>query len=62
MIQNVVISGGFISNVIHTLWMKGAEEGNIGYAQEAYDFYELIQPYRQVGINSYEIYKETSKK
>jgi flavin-dependent dehydrogenase len=62
MIQNVVISGGFISNVIHTLWMKGAEEGNIGYAQEAYDFYKLIQPYRQVGINSYEIYKETSKK
>ena len=26
MMQNVVIGGGFISNAIHSNWMKGADE------------------------------------
>ncbi len=56
--QNVCIGGGFISNAIHTLWMKGAEEDNMDFVQEAKDFYEFIQPYRQVGSETIEIYKK----
>ncbi len=56
--QNVCIGGGFISNAIHTLWMKGAEEDNMDFVQEAKDFYEFIQPYRQVGSESIETYKK----
>ncbi|MHA1306972.1 MAG: NAD(P)/FAD-dependent oxidoreductase [Candidatus Heimdallarchaeota archaeon] len=58
MMQNVVIGGGFISNTIHNQWMKGADEDNMDLVQEAKDFYELIQPYRQVGSESVEIYKK----
>ncbi len=58
MMQNVVIGGGFISNTIHQQWMKGADEDNMDLVQEAKDFYDLIQPYRQVGSESVEIYKK----
>jgi len=58
MMQNVIIGGGFISNVIHSKWMQGAEEDDLSLVQEAKDFYEFIQPYRQVGAESVEIYKK----
>jgi len=58
MMQNVCIGGGFISNAIHSLWMKGADEDDMSLVQEAKDFYEFIQPYRQVGLESVEIYKK----
>ncbi|MBN1328856.1 MAG: NAD(P)/FAD-dependent oxidoreductase [Candidatus Heimdallarchaeota archaeon] len=54
--QNVCIGGGFISNAIHTNWMRGADEDDMSLVQEAKDFYEFIQPYRQVGSESYDIY------
>ncbi|MHA1441901.1 MAG: hypothetical protein ACTSPK_08580 [Candidatus Heimdallarchaeota archaeon] len=53
-----VIGGGFISNTIHNQWMKGADEDNMDLVQEAKDFYDLIQPYRQVGSESIEIYRK----
>ncbi len=56
--QNVCIGGGFISNAIHTNWMKGADEGDMSLIQEAKDFYEFIQPYRQVGSESVDIYNK----
>ncbi|MHA1628691.1 MAG: NAD(P)/FAD-dependent oxidoreductase [Candidatus Heimdallarchaeota archaeon] len=58
MMQNVCIGGGFISNAIHYNWMKGADEDDMSLVQEAKDFYEFIQPYRQVGSESVEIYKK----
>ena len=58
MMQNVCIGGGFISNAIHSSWMKGADEDDMGPVQEAKDFYDFIQPYRQVGSESDEIYKK----
>ncbi|MHA1530838.1 MAG: NAD(P)/FAD-dependent oxidoreductase [Candidatus Heimdallarchaeota archaeon] len=58
MMQNVSIGGGFISNAIHSSWMKGADEDNMDLVQEAKDFYDLIQPYRQVGSESLDIYKK----
>ncbi|MFW9921728.1 MAG: NAD(P)/FAD-dependent oxidoreductase [Candidatus Thorarchaeota archaeon] len=56
--QNVCIGGGFISNAIHTYWMKGADEDDMSLIQEAKDFYDFIQPYRQVGMESIDIYKQ----
>jgi len=58
MMQNVCIGGGFISNAIHYHWMKGANEDDMSLVQDAKDFYEFIQPYRQVGAESVEIYKK----
>jgi electron transfer flavoprotein-quinone oxidoreductase len=62
MMQNVIMGGGFITNVLHNKWMKGAEEGDIELVQEAYDFMEFIQPYRYVGADFEEIYNERRKK
>ncbi len=56
--QNVCIGGGFISNAIHTNWMRGADEDDMSLVQEAKDFYEFIQPYRQVGSESIDIYNK----
>jgi geranylgeranyl reductase family protein len=61
MMQNVIIGGGFISNAIHTKWMKGAEEEDMEQVQEALNFYQFIQPYRQVGFDAQEIYEEMRK-
>lgn len=58
MMQNVIIGGGFISNAIHHNWMKGADNDDMSLVQDAKDFYEFIQPYRQVGPESVEIYKK----
>ncbi|MFX1324770.1 MAG: NAD(P)/FAD-dependent oxidoreductase [Promethearchaeota archaeon] len=58
MMQNVIISGGFITNVVHNKWMKGAEEEDIELVKEGYDFLEFIQPYRQVASDFNEIYKK----
>jgi len=58
MMQNVCIGGGFISNAIHSNWMKGADDDDMSLVQDAKDFYEFIQPYRQVGSESVEIYKK----
>jgi flavin-dependent dehydrogenase len=57
MMQNVVLSGGFITNVIHHKWITGAEKGDIGLVQEAREFLELLTPYRTVGFDFDEIYK-----
>jgi len=62
MMQSVMISGGFITNVVHNKWMTGAENDDIGLVQEAYDFLEFIQPYRQVGADFDEIYKRRKSK
>jgi electron transfer flavoprotein-quinone oxidoreductase len=56
--QNVVIGGGFITNMLHTKWMRGAEEGNIEPVQEALDFMEFLEPYRQIGSDFEELYRE----
>jgi len=61
LMQSVVMGGGFISNAIHTAWMKGAEQGNMDLVQEAYDLYQFIQPYRQVSENALEIYEKMKK-
>ncbi|HUU78825.1 MAG TPA: NAD(P)/FAD-dependent oxidoreductase [candidate division Zixibacteria bacterium] len=58
MMQNICIGGGFISSAIHRNWMKGADEDDMSLVQDAKDFYEFIQPYRQVGSESLEIYKK----
>ena len=62
MMQNVIMGGGFITNVLHNKWMKGAEEGNIELVQEAYDFMEFVQPYRFVGSEFEEIYEQRRKR
>ncbi|MHA1212662.1 MAG: hypothetical protein ACTSSH_09390, partial [Candidatus Heimdallarchaeota archaeon] len=58
MMQSVCIGGGFISNAIHSSWMKGADEGDMSLVEDAKDFYDFIQPYRQVGSESIDIYKK----
>jgi geranylgeranyl reductase family protein len=62
MMQNVIISGGFITNVIHNKWMKGVEEDDMDLVTEAYDFLEFIQPYRQVGTDFNDIYEKRRSK
>ncbi|MFX1477691.1 MAG: hypothetical protein ACFFCI_06135, partial [Promethearchaeota archaeon] len=62
MMQSVIIAGGFITNVVHNKWMTGAENDDLGLVQEAYDFLEFIQPYRQVGADFDEIYKRRKSK
>jgi len=58
MMQNVVMGGGFITNVLHTNWMRGAAEGDLGPVQEAYDFLEFVQPYREIGGDFETLYNE----
>ncbi len=58
MMQSVILGGGFISNAIHTKWIRGVEEGNLEMIQEAYDFLELIQPYAQVDPDFENLYRE----
>ncbi len=56
--QSVVLGGGFITNAVHTKWLDGAENGDIEEVQEALDFLEFIQPYRQIGSEFDEIYRK----
>lgn len=62
MMQSVIMGGGFISNAIHTKWLKGVEDENFELIQDAYDFLELIQPYAQVDTDFENIYNERRKK
>ncbi|MHA1828095.1 MAG: NAD(P)/FAD-dependent oxidoreductase, partial [Candidatus Heimdallarchaeaceae archaeon] len=61
MMQSVIMGGGFISNAVHTKWLKGVEEENFGLTQEAYDFLELIQPYATVDPDFENLVKERRK-
>jgi hypothetical protein len=56
MMQNIILSGGFITNAIHSKWREGAEKGDIGLVKEAADFMDFLTPYRSVGFDFEEIY------
>jgi hypothetical protein len=58
MMQNVVMGGGFITNVLHNNWMRGAAEGDLAPVQEAYEFMEFVQPYREIGGDFETLYNE----
>jgi electron transfer flavoprotein-quinone oxidoreductase len=60
MMQNVVLGGGFITNVVHNKWMKGAAEDDLGPVKEAYDFMGFLGPYRQIGGEFERIYRDRS--
>jgi flavin-dependent dehydrogenase len=60
MMQNVVLGGGFITNVVHNKWMRGAAEDDLGPVKEAYDFMGFLGPYRQIGSEFERIYRERS--
>jgi electron transfer flavoprotein-quinone oxidoreductase len=62
MMQNVILGGGFITNVLHTNWIRGAQEENIEPVKEAYDFMSFLGPYRQIGDEFEAIYRERSAK
>jgi flavin-dependent dehydrogenase len=62
MMQNVVLGGGFITNVLHTKWIQGAQEDNIEPVKEAYDFMSFLGPYRQIADEFEQIYRERSTK
>lgn len=62
MMQQVIMGGGFISNAIHSKWLKGVEEENFELIQEAYDFLELIQPYAVVDPDFERLYNERKSK
>ncbi len=60
MMQNVSMGGGFITNVVHNKWMKGAADDDLGPVKEALDFMGLLGPYRQIGSEFEQIYRERS--
>jgi flavin-dependent dehydrogenase len=62
MMQNVVMGGGFITNVLHNKWMRAAREENLEPVKEAYEFMEFIQPYRQISGDFEQIYRERKKR
>jgi electron transfer flavoprotein-quinone oxidoreductase len=62
MMQNVAMGGGFITNVLHTKWIRGAQEDNIEPVKEAYDFMSLLGPYRQIAEEFEKIYGERRAK
>jgi electron transfer flavoprotein-quinone oxidoreductase len=62
MMQNVVMGGGFITNVLHNKWMRAAREENLEPVKEAYEFMEFIQPYREIGGDFEQIYAERKKR
>ena len=62
MMQNVILGGGFITNVLHTKWIRGAQEENIEPVKEAYEFMSFLGPYRQIGDEFEAIYRERSGK
>jgi electron transfer flavoprotein-quinone oxidoreductase len=61
MMQNIILSGGFITNAIHSKWREGAEKGDIGLVREAADFMDLLTPYRSVGFDFEELYEKRRK-
>ena len=62
MMQNVVMGGGFITNVLHNKWMRAAREENLEPVKEAYEFMEFIQPYREIGGDFEHIYRERKRR
>jgi electron transfer flavoprotein-quinone oxidoreductase len=62
MMQNVVMGGGFITNVLHNKWMRAAREEDLEPVKEAYEFAEFIQPYREIGGDFEQIYSERKKR
>jgi flavin-dependent dehydrogenase len=60
MMQNVAMGGGFITNVMHNKWMKGAAEDDLGPVKEALDFMSLLGPYREIGGEFESIYRQRS--
>jgi flavin-dependent dehydrogenase len=60
MMQNVAMGGGFITNVVHNKWMRGAAEDDLGPVKEALDFMGLLGPYRQIGAEFEAIYRQRS--
>jgi geranylgeranyl reductase family protein len=62
MMQQVIMGGGFISNAVHTNWMKGVEDQDMERIQDAYDFLELMQPYAQVDPYFENLYNERKRK
>jgi flavin-dependent dehydrogenase len=60
MMQNVAMGGGFITSVVHNKWLKGAAEDDLGPVKEASDFMGLLGPYRQIGSEFEQIYRERS--
>jgi electron transfer flavoprotein-quinone oxidoreductase len=62
MLQNVILGGGFITNVVHADWLAGAEQGDIEKVRAAKDFLEFIQPYRQVSSEFDEIYRARKRR
>ena len=56
--QNVSMSGGFITSAVHHGWMSGAEEEDLDKVQEALDFVELITPYRSIGQGFEQLYEK----
>jgi len=62
MMQNVSMSGGFITSAVHHGWMSGAEEEDLEKVQDALDFVEFITPYRSMGEDFEKLYEERKAK
>jgi flavin-dependent dehydrogenase len=62
MMQNVVMGGGFITNVLHNRWIRAAREEDLQPVQEAYEFMDFLQPYREIGGDFEQIYRERKKR
>jgi len=62
MMQSVAMGGGFITSVIHNKWRKGAVEDDLGAVKEAHDFMSFLGPYRQIGSEFEQIYRERSRR
>jgi electron transfer flavoprotein-quinone oxidoreductase len=61
MMQNVVMGGGFITNVLHNKWMRGAREDDLAPVKEAHEFMDFVQPYREIGGEFEQIYRERKR-
>jgi len=62
MMQNVVMGGGFITNVLHNKWISAAREENLQPVREACEFMDFLQPYREIGGDFEQIYRERKKR
>jgi electron transfer flavoprotein-quinone oxidoreductase len=58
MMQNVAMSGGFITSTVHHNWMAGADEEDLDRVQEARDFLDFITPYRSLGEDFETLYEK----
>ncbi|MBN1628139.1 MAG: hypothetical protein JW990_00095, partial [Thermoleophilia bacterium] len=61
LMQNVVMGGGFITSAVHGEWLRGAQEGRIDPVQEASDLLGILGPYRQIGNDFEECYRQRRK-